>query len=66
MNLAWKKPFNPEWVCYYMELNQFLNSFKATCPSFLEDEERQQILHKIESIQNLAQTQITRIQQMNQ
>ena len=66
MNLAWKKPFNPEWISYYMQLNQSLNSFKATCPSFLENEERVYILQKIEAIQNLIQIQITRIQQMNQ
>ena len=66
MNLAWKKPFNPEWIHYYMQLDQSLERLKVTCPSFLEEVERQQVIEKIIAIQNMARIQITRIQQMNQ
>lgn len=66
MNLAWKKPFNPEWTHYYMQLDQSLERLKASCPSFLEEEERQIIVEKIVAIQNMAKIQMTRIQQMNQ
>ena len=66
MNSILNKPFNPEWMYYYIQLNQYLEQFKYTCPDFLTEYERTQVFHKINEIQNLVQIQKTRIQQMKQ
>lgn len=62
MNASCKNPFNPEWISYYMQLNQSLEHLKQTCPSFLTEFEKAKIISKIETIQNMIDTQRQRIQ----
>ena len=63
MSSAYKKPFNPEWMSYYIQLNQSLETLKQTCPSFLSEFEKNQLIHKINRIQGLIYMQQSRIRQ---
>ena len=66
MNSTWKKPSNPEWIAYYHQLNQYLQSFKYSLPSFLNEYESSQVRSKIVGLQGLVQNQVRRLQQYNQ
>ena len=61
MSLCSKSPFNPEWINYYLQLNDYLSSFKQSLPLFLEENEKAYILANIQSIQNLIHYQIVEI-----
>ena len=66
MNSTWKKPSNPEWIAYYHQLNQSLQSFKYNIPSFLSEYEASQVRNKIVQMQGLIQNQVRRLQQFMQ
>ena len=61
MSLCSKSPFNPEWINYYLQLNDYLSSFKQALPLFLEESEKAYIIACTQSIQNLIHRQIMEI-----
>ena len=62
MNASYKNPFNPEWITYYIQLNQSLEHLKQACPSFLTEFEKTKLITKINKIQNLIYIQKQAIQ----